>query len=70
MVKKKVYSQSDIIARHLKVYGSITAWEAMNRYRIMRLASRVSDLRKSGMDIVTDMTSKDGKRYAVYRLAK
>lgn len=48
-------NQSAKIARHLDRYGSITAVEAMQEYGIMRLASRISDLRKRGMRIDRDM---------------
>ena len=64
-------SQNEIILEHIKKYGSITAWDAFERYDIMRLASRVSELRKSGVDIYTDIkTTKKGKRYASYRFTK
>ncbi|MBQ1195045.1 MAG: hypothetical protein IIX44_02250 [Clostridia bacterium] len=64
-------TQNEIILDHIKKYGSITPRDAFERYDIMRLASRVSELRKSGVDIYTDIkTTKKGKRYASYRLAK
>lgn len=37
--------------RHLRDYGSITPLDAMREYGIMRLASRISDLRKGGVNI-------------------
>ena len=43
--------QTEKIARHLETYGSITSLEAMQEYGIMRLASRVSDLKKAGVAI-------------------
>ena len=43
--------QCDRIVRHLEDYGSITSMEAMQDYGIMRLASRVSDLKKAGFPI-------------------
>ena len=53
-------TQCERILRHFKDYGSITSREAMNEYGIMRLASRISDLRKLGYDItVTTETSKN-----------
>ena len=39
-------TQSERILRHLTDYGSITQGEALQEYGIMRLASRVNDLRK------------------------
>ena len=49
--------QTERIIRHLQDYGSITSLEAMEEYGIMRLASRVSDLRKAGMPIRAEMVS-------------
>ena len=46
-------TQTEKILRHLKVFGSITSLEAMNEYGIMRLASRISDLRRQGCDIIS-----------------
>lgn len=66
-------TQCDRIIRHLKDFGSITSKEAYDEYGIMRLASRITDLRKAGYEIDTE--TKTGKnrygettRYAVYRL--
>ena len=56
-------TQANIIVRHLKQYGSITPLEALTRYGIMRLASRVNDLRNDGFPIVSDMKVHDGRRY-------
>ena len=61
MSKAKV-TQGQRVIRHLKDYGSISTREAMNDYGIMRLASRVSDLKKDGYDIRTRMIS-DKNRY-------
>lgn len=68
-------TQCDRILRHLKDYGRITSLEAMNEYGIMRLASRINDLRNQGIDIVTEMeTSKnrygETTHYCVYKLAE
>ena len=68
-------TQCDKILRHLKDYGSITSLTAMQEYGIMRLASRINDLRSEGIAIVSEM--KTGKNrygetthFAVYRLAE
>lgn len=52
-------TQCDRILRHFKDYGSITSLEAMKEYGIMRLASRISDLRRQGYDIT--VTTETGK---------
>ena len=44
-------TQCERIYRHLKDYGSITSLEAMQEYGIMRLASRISDMKKAGVAI-------------------
>ena len=50
-------TQTEKIRKHLDTYGSITALEAMNKYGIMRLASRMSDLKKEGYRFVADRIS-------------
>ena len=47
--------QKERILRHLEDYGSITSLEAVNEYGIMRLASRINDLKKDGYPIVKKM---------------
>lgn len=46
-------NQCDMVLRHLKDVGSITSLDAMNEYGIMRLASRISDLKKRGHKITS-----------------
>lgn len=41
-------TQCDKIMRHLIDYGSITSLTAVNEYGILRLAARISDLKKRG----------------------
>lgn len=48
--------QTERILRHLNDYGSITSLEAMNEYGIMRLASRICDLKNMGYDIRSEHT--------------
>ena len=67
-------TQCERILRHLMDFGAITSVEAMQEYGIMRLASRINDLRKQGYAIITE-TATGKNRYdepthwAVYRLA-
>lgn len=44
-------TQCEMILQHLQVEGAITAASAMNDYGIARLASRIGDLKKSGVSI-------------------
>ena len=66
-------TQSQRILRHLEDYGSITQMDAMQDYGIMRLASRVNDLRREGHPIVTDVVEGRNRygektRWARYRM--
>ena len=47
----KTLTQKQRIIRHLKDKGSITALEAMKEYGIMRLTSRVCELKDQGYNI-------------------
>lgn len=68
-------TQCERILRHLNDYGSITSMIAMQEYGIMRLASRINDLRAQGIKIVSETVSGKNRygeamHYAVYRLEK
>lgn len=65
--------QTERILEHIKAHGSITQQDAMQDYGIMRLASRVNDLRRAGVPIVTETMAGKNRygeptRYARYRL--
>jgi len=53
----KTLTQKDRIIRHLKDKGTITALEAMKEYGIMRLTSRVSELKDEGYLIRSEFIS-------------
>ena len=55
-------TQNERILRHLKDYGSITSLEAIREYGIMRLASRISDIKRNGTAIEAE-TIKGRNRY-------
>ena len=64
-------SQNNKVLEYMENHGSITSREAMMRLNVMRLASRICDLKKKGYPIVTDMeTSASGARYARYSLER
>lgn len=44
-------TQKQRVLRHLQTFGTITPLEALKEYGIMRLASRISDLKKEGYHI-------------------
>ena len=55
-------TQCEKILRHMEDYGSISSLEAVNEYGIMRLASRISDLKHMGIPIHKE-TVKGKNRY-------
>lgn len=55
-------TQCEKILRHMEDYGSISSLEAVNEYGIMRLASRISDLKRMGIPIRKE-TVKGKNRY-------
>lgn len=66
-------TQCERILRHLKDYGSIDPLVALKEYGIMRLASRMHELRKRGVEFDTETAVGKNRygettRYAVYRL--
>lgn len=67
-------TQCERVLRHLEDFGSITSLEAMSEYGIMRLASRISDLKGQGYAIVSERVTgknryEEPTSYSVYRLA-
>lgn len=65
--------QEQLMLDHMKHYGGISTMDAIRKYNIVRPASRVSDLRQKGYNIVTEMKYKkrrDGStvRWAYYTL--
>ena len=68
-------TQCEKILRHLKDHGSITSIEAITEYGILRLASRINDLRAQGVAIVSEMATGKNRygettHFSVYRLAE
>lgn len=50
-------TQCEKILRHLKDKGSITAFDAIVEYNIYRLAARISDLKKAGYAIRSELVA-------------
>lgn len=66
-------SQNEMILQFMQDYGSITQMDALNEFGCMRLASRISDLKRAGHNISSTMckgTNRYGQTttYAKYRL--
>ena len=60
-------SQTHQILQYMKA-KPITAKQALIMFGCFRLAARILDLRDGGHNIITTMTARNGKRYAVYTL--
>ena len=66
-------TQNELVLEYLEQFGSITALEAMRDLGVMRLASRISDLRSDGYSITSEMETVENRfgdktRIARYRL--
>lgn len=48
-------TQADKIMNYMERYGSITQIDALREFGCMRLASRISDLRRDGIRIKSEM---------------
>ena len=61
--------QCQQVLAHLQSGKPITALEALRLYGIFRLASRIHDLKKHGIEVkVRDITTEGGKKIAQYYL--
>ena len=68
-------TQCDRILRHLRDYGTISSLEAITEYGILRLASRINDLKRQGYPITSETKSSKNRygettHYSVYKLAE
>ena len=68
-------TQKELILKYLEDFGSITQYEALRDLGIMRLASRITDLRKDGVPIIRETVyskNRYGKNihYARYKMRK
>jgi len=61
-------SQNVLIINYLKKNNSINPIQALAMFGCFRLAARVDDLKHSGYEIVSEIKSEKGKRYAEYKL--
>lgn len=68
-------TQCERILRHLKDYGEISSLTAMTEYGILRLASRIHDLKQMGYDITSSTVHRKNRygestHFKVYRLGE
>lgn len=54
-------TQCEMILKHMEECGTITSLEAMQEYGIMRLASRITDIKKAGIHIKREMVSQKNR---------
>ena len=63
-------TQNDIIKNHLKTHKTITTLQAFSMYGITRLASRILELRDSGMKISGYMIDVKNRRGEIVKIKK
>lgn len=63
-------TQKERVLEHLNSYGSITQLEAIKEYVIMRLASRIKDLKNDGYSIKKEMVESKNRWGEIVRFAK
>ena len=68
MTNESKATQCNDIIRYCKIHGSITTRQAMRELEIMRLASRIHDLKKAGYEIEDNWLHINGKKYKQYRI--
>jgi hypothetical protein len=61
-------SQKELIRAALQSGAAITPMDALKQYGCFRLAPRIDELRREGLDIETIPQTYNGKRYAAYVL--
>lgn len=66
-------SQCEKILHYIETEGSITPLDALREFGCMRLASRITDLKRRGYSITTEMETAKNRagepvRYARYRM--
>lgn len=68
-------TQTEKVMKYMEQYGSITSAEAISELGIMRLASRISDLKQMGVEVKSVLVKDRNRfgepiRYARYFIAK
>ncbi|WP_352259698.1 helix-turn-helix domain-containing protein [Psychrobacter sp. TB55-MNA-CIBAN-0194] len=67
-MRKPKITQTQVIKIHLLSGKSITTWEAIQLYRITCLATRISELRRLGLQIEQERIDSDDTHWQVYWL--
>lgn len=69
-MENKKETQTERVLKYMEQHGSITSLQAISLLGVMRLASRISDLRKAGFPIESEMvtaTNRFGEKVSVKR---
>jgi len=62
-------NQTNRILRYLRTGRGITPLSAFTRFKCMRLAARIDEMRDAGIRVRSRMMNRNGKRFACYSLA-
>ena len=62
-------TQTTRILRYLNTGRGITPMSALSRFKCMRLAARIEELKDQGIRINSRMVHRNGRRFACYSLA-
>lgn len=54
-------TQVERVLMYMNTYGSITPLDAMREFGIMRLASRISDIKRLGYDVNKEMVQAENR---------
>jgi hypothetical protein len=68
LTEGRTMSQNEQIRAALLAGRTLTPLDALTEFGCFRLAARVADLRRSGLDIECQTETQNGKRYARYAL--
>ena len=63
-------AQSQMILEYMAQGHRNSPLEALNKFGCLRLGARIYDLKNEGHNIITEMVSENGKRFARYSLIK
>ena len=64
-------NKSHEVLKHLKRYGQIDSWTAIQKFRATRLSAIIYNLRRKGYDIKSEWKgTSDGARFVKYILIK
>ena len=54
-------NQTELVLNYIREHGSITQIEALSECGVMRLPSRIYDIKRSGVNIKTDMVAVENR---------